>query len=86
MSYTSQITPYFLVPTLLSSLFVGIIILFLVDTEKPRHGKYRAPETGALVIRLLNLSYFLFIVNITGYFSLQPCSACHLSANYNHHV
>jgi hypothetical protein len=44
-----------LMPTLLSSLFVGIIILFLVDTEKPRHGKYRAPETGALGTFLYSL-------------------------------
>jgi len=37
-----------LMPTAISSLIVGIIVLLFIDTERPRHGKYRAPETGIL--------------------------------------
>jgi len=44
-----------LMPSLLSSLFVGLVILFVVDTQKPRHGKYRAPETGILGTLLYSL-------------------------------
>jgi len=35
-----------LMPTAISTFFVSVIILFAVDTDQPRHGKYRAPETG----------------------------------------
>ena len=37
-------------PTALSTLAVTVFILLFVDTDKPRHGKYRAPETDVLVI------------------------------------
>jgi len=37
-----------LVPTAISTLFVSVIILLVVETDQPRHGKYRAPETGVL--------------------------------------
>jgi hypothetical protein len=37
------------VPTAISSFIVAIIVLLFIDTEHPRHGKYRAPETGILV-------------------------------------
>jgi hypothetical protein len=37
-----------LMPTALSTVVVSIIILLAVDTDAPRHGKYRAPEAGVL--------------------------------------
>ncbi|CAA7261625.1 unnamed protein product [Cyclocybe aegerita] len=37
-----------LMPTALSTLFISLIILLFLDTDQPRHGKYRAPETGIL--------------------------------------
>ncbi|KAH9485435.1 hypothetical protein JR316_0002343 [Psilocybe cubensis] len=37
-----------LVPTALSTFAVSLVILFAMDTQGPRHGKYRAPETGIL--------------------------------------
>jgi len=37
-----------LVPTAISTLFVSVIILLVVETDQPRHGKYRAPETGVM--------------------------------------
>ncbi|KAF8973223.1 hypothetical protein BDZ97DRAFT_666234 [Flammula alnicola] len=37
-----------LMPTAISTLIVSIVILVAVDAEQPRHGKYRAPETGVL--------------------------------------
>jgi len=37
-----------LMPTAISTIFIGFSVLLFVDTEKPRHGKYRAPETGVL--------------------------------------
>ncbi|KAF8161135.1 hypothetical protein B0H34DRAFT_699604 [Crassisporium funariophilum] len=37
-----------LMPTAISSLIIGFIILLFIDTDKPRHGRYRAPETGVL--------------------------------------
>jgi len=39
------------VPTAISSFIVGLVVILFVDTEQPRHGKYRAPETGILVSR-----------------------------------
>lgn len=36
------------VPTLLSTLFVSILIVTFMDSPKPHHGKYRAPESGIL--------------------------------------
>jgi len=51
-----------LMPTLLSSLLVGSVILFVVDTDKPRHGKYRAPETGILGTLLYSLA--LLVVSL----------------------
>ncbi|KAF5370654.1 hypothetical protein D9758_001995 [Tetrapyrgos nigripes] len=35
-----------LMPTLTSTLVVSIIIILFMDTSRPTHGKYRAPETG----------------------------------------
>jgi len=35
-----------LMPTAISTLLVSVVILLAVDTDQPRHGKYRAPETG----------------------------------------
>jgi hypothetical protein len=37
-----------LMPTAISSSIIAIIVLLFIDTEHPRHGKYRAPETGIL--------------------------------------
>jgi len=37
-----------LMPTAISSIIVAIIVLLFINTEHPRHGKYRAPETGIL--------------------------------------
>jgi len=37
-----------LMPTAISSFIVATIVLLFIDTEHPRHGKYRAPETGIL--------------------------------------
>jgi hypothetical protein len=35
-----------LMPTAISTLFVSLLILLFVDTDQPRHGRYRAPEVG----------------------------------------
>ncbi|KAF9566722.1 hypothetical protein CPC08DRAFT_740510 [Agrocybe pediades] len=37
-----------LMPTAISTLFISLIVLFTMDTDKPRHGSYRAPEVGIL--------------------------------------
>jgi len=35
-------------PTAISTFVVSVVILLALDTNQPRHGKYRAPETGIL--------------------------------------
>ncbi|KAF9475764.1 mitochondrial carrier [Pholiota conissans] len=51
-----------LMPTAISTLIVSIIILLVVDTEQPRHGKYRAPETG--VVGTLFYSFAMMIISL----------------------
>lgn len=48
-----------LMPTALSTLAVTVFILLAVDTDKPRHGKYRAPETGVLGTLLYSITMLL---------------------------
>ncbi|KDR75849.1 hypothetical protein GALMADRAFT_248578 [Galerina marginata CBS 339.88] len=37
-----------LMPTAISTFLVSVVILLALDTDRPRHGRYRAPETGIL--------------------------------------
>jgi len=48
-----------LMPTAISTLAISIMILLAVDTDQPRHGKYRAPETGVLGTLFYSLSMLI---------------------------
>ncbi|PPQ63995.1 hypothetical protein CVT24_009424 [Panaeolus cyanescens] len=51
-----------LMPTAISTLFVSIIILLFVDTNQPRHGRYRAPEVG--IIGTLLYSVGMLVISL----------------------
>jgi hypothetical protein len=51
-----------LMPTAISTFVVGVMILLALDTEKPRHGKYRAPETG--ILGTLFYSFSVLIISL----------------------
>ncbi|PPQ67246.1 hypothetical protein CVT25_005830 [Psilocybe cyanescens] len=51
-----------LMPTALSTFAVSLVIMFAMDTQGPRHGKYRAPETG--VLGTLFYSFIMLIISL----------------------
>ncbi|KIM40084.1 hypothetical protein M413DRAFT_446240 [Hebeloma cylindrosporum] len=51
-----------LMPTAISTFIVSAVILLALDTEKPRHGKYRAPDTG--VFGTLFYSFSVLIISL----------------------
>jgi len=48
-----------LMPTAISSLLVGLVVVLFIDTTQPRHGKYRAPETGILGTLIYSLGMLI---------------------------
>jgi len=51
-----------LMPTMLSTLFITLFLVFIVESPKPRHGAYNAPEAG--VLGTLMYSTFKMLISL----------------------
>jgi len=71
-----------LMPTAISTFFVSVVILLALDTDQPRHGKYRAPETG--ILGTLFYSLAMLIISLpTAILTYRSITTPHKLSYYN---